>query len=616
MAAEETGLKRSPFSGENRVSWRLRHGWRNAVRPVWREARAPLVIIAGFSVIVLGTIGFTQEGMDWWEALFKSFQLFGFAGGDLSSESPATLNVARVLGPLIVGVAAVRGLLVLSREQLRLIGFRLFRRGHVVVVGLGDVGFTLAAHLNGLGARVIAIDRDATTPAIEGCKERGISALIGDASDPDVLRAACVQRAKHLIVAPGTDGVAIDVLAAATAITSGRDADPLQAIAHIEDRALWQALRAHHLTHGGDPSVRVELFNLYEAAGRRALGAHPPFSADAAGDRRGPAVLIVADQAIAEVLVASSARLWRNSRAHTRTRIKLTLAGPGSEAECDRIRQRYPALDTIADLESWEVDLGSPALREDTRTREAGAAYVALGDEAQAVAAALTLATGADVPREVVLIVNDSSLGASALAGGEARPGRIALFGILDLVLDERFLVDGLNETLARSIHDSYERRHLTDRESGELPYVMPWDELSDDGRSANRDAAADIPRKLARLGCAVVPAMLADRDRSRAVFERALGGRLEEFAVAEHDRWMAERLRSGWVPGPERINPTAENGMTKVHPSLVPYDELSESEKQKDRDTVLDLPDLLADAGFAIEPIVSAPGSAPAPRP
>ena len=83
----------------------------------------------------------------------------------------------------MVGVAAIRGLLVLSREQLRLIGFRLFRRGHIVIVGLGDVGFR-SRDLNELGARVIAIDRDATKPSIEGCRERGISVLVGDATDP------------------------------------------------------------------------------------------------------------------------------------------------------------------------------------------------------------------------------------------------------------------------------------------------------------------------------------------------------------------------------------------------------------------------------------------------
>ena len=73
---------------------------------------------------------------------------------------------------------------------------------------------------------------------------------------------------------------------------------------------------------------------------------------------------------------------------HARARIEITLVGPGAEAEVERIRWRYPAIDWIARLDAWEVDLASPELRESRTSREAGAVYVALGDEARGVATA------------------------------------------------------------------------------------------------------------------------------------------------------------------------------------------------------------------------------------
>jgi hypothetical protein len=151
------------FSDRATITWRVRRFWRGDLRPRWRELRGPLVLLAAIGVLILGTIGYSQssEGdYNWWEAFFKSFQLFAFAGGDVSSNDPLSLNVARVLAPLLVGYAAIRGLVALSREQLRLLGFRLLRRNHVVVAGLGDVGFRLADVLNERGARVIAVDRD------------------------------------------------------------------------------------------------------------------------------------------------------------------------------------------------------------------------------------------------------------------------------------------------------------------------------------------------------------------------------------------------------------------------------------------------------------------------
>jgi hypothetical protein len=592
---QDETVESNPFAGEGRTSWALRRFWRAHVRPLWRELRAPLVIVLGLTVIVFGTIGYSQTGDSWWEATFKSFQLYAF-GGALNDDDPTLLNIARVLGPFLVGVAAVRGLIVLSREQLRLIGFRLFRRNHIVIVGLGDVGFKLAAELNELGGRVIAIDRNATQPSIAGCRERGISVLIGDAADADLLRTACVHRARYLIVAPGVDSVAADVVASAASITDHRTADPLKVIAHIEDRALWQALRAHTVSHGNDPDLEVEFFNLYETAGRLVLDRHPPFAPADAGLRGGPSVLIVADQAIGEVLVVNAARLWNNSRANPRARMAITLAGPGAASACEQMRERYAALDTIVDLDPWEIDLASPALRESERNREAGAAYIALADEARGAAVALTLAATNPAGRAITLVINDVRQGAARIAGAEDANSPIRLFAILELVLSPRFLVDGLRETLARGMHDSYERTQLARGAAG-LPNVKPWEELDDDAKSSNRDLAADIPRKLAKLGCVAVPAALADVERSEEVFSQRIGARMEELAEAEHERWMAERIRRGWTYAPARDNEARE------HDCLIPYEQLSEAEKEKDRVTIRELPRMLAMTGFAIAP-------------
>jgi hypothetical protein len=45
----------------------------------------------------------------------------------------------------------------------------------------------------------------------------------------------------------------------------------------------------------------------------------------------------------------------------------------------------------------------------------------------------------------------------------------------------------------------------------------------------------------------------------------------------AEHDRWMAERLRDGWVFGP------VKDASAKTHPLLIPYAQLSDAQRRKD---------------------------------
>jgi hypothetical protein len=601
----------TPFEPDSKLRWRVRRFWRRSVRPLWRDLRGPVVLALALAVIVLGTIGFMQPNggdLSWWEGMFKSVQLYGFAAGDVSSDAPLSLNIARILGPLIVGYAAVRGLLVLSREQVRLLGFRFLRRNHVIVAGLGDVGFRLAAALNDAGARVVAIERDAANLSIEGCRERGIGVMIGDATDPDVLRAVRIDRAEHLVVTPGLDGVTIDVIASAARVVDGRRGEPLRVFAHIEDRSLWQAMEAWTLTDSSDLDVRVQLFNLYEAAIRILLDENPPFSDEDAESHRGPSVLVLGDESIAEILVVNIARLWRNARAFERAQLELTLAGPDAVAHCEELLARYPQLDWICRLQAWSVDLRSPTLHESDYVDDAGAIYVAFRDEAEGLAAALQLARAGLPPETITLTINDERLGAARLATDGTGATRIGVFGILSRTLIPDVLLDGLNETLARSMHTSYRRNQLARGADPSSPSLAPWTALDEDLRNSNRAFAYGIPEKMRAIGCIVVPTTLVELQDAATIFTP---DELETLARQEHDRWMRDRIADGWSYGETR------DDARKLHPSLVPYEELSEDEREKDRDAIRDLPRMLAEAGFEIHRLstLRAPGIPSAPQ-
>jgi hypothetical protein len=70
----------------------------------------------------------------------------------------------------------------------------------------------------------------------------------------------------------------------------------------------------------------------------------------------------------------------------------------------------------------------------------------------------------------------------------------------------------------------------------------------------------------------------------------------LELLCRNTHDVWARRRFKDGWRYGPER------NDARKEHPSLIPYDELSESEKQYDREVVLEVLKMVIALGYNIE--------------
>jgi ryanodine receptor 2 len=68
-----------------------------------------------------------------------------------------------------------------------------------------------------------------------------------------------------------------------------------------------------------------------------------------------------------------------------------------------------------------------------------------------------------------------------------------------------------------------------------------------------------------------------------------------ERLAENTHEVWARQRLAEGWTWGPKR------DDRQKKHPGLVSYGELSEEEKQYDRNTALETIRLIVALGYRI---------------
>lgn len=108
--------------------------------------------------------------------------------------------------------------------------------GHVIIAGFGRVGRTVAALLQTCGRRYVAFDLDLV--AVQSGRDDGLTVYYGDASRPEVLRAARAESAALLVVTMD------DPHAVTRAVTQVRGQYPaLKILARARDLAQSRALR-------------------------------------------------------------------------------------------------------------------------------------------------------------------------------------------------------------------------------------------------------------------------------------------------------------------------------------------------------------------------------------
>ncbi len=83
--------------------------------------------------------------------------------------------------------------------------------------------------------------------------------------------------------------------------------------------------------------------------------------------------------------------------------------------------------------------------------------------------------------------------------------------------------------------------------------------------------------------------------DTKDIVLPTELNNLIEEMSKNVHEVWAQTRISQGWTYGEER------NDTEKKHPCLVPYEELSEEEKEYDRNTSQETLKLIIKLGFKI---------------
>lgn len=579
---------------------------RRRLERAWRTIEWPLVWALALASVALGVVGWSRhaaahgESLGPLDLLYRSLQLFVLESGAAAPPVPGALEAARFLAPLVAVYTASKALLAIFTDQMQQL--RLWRlNDHVVVAGGGRTGRALARTFRARGHRVAIVERDGGVETLAGCRERRCAIVVGDATDPATLRRARVHRARHLIAVCGDDGVNAEIAVAAHEAGTRRKS-PLSCVVHVFDSELWRLLSDRWFAASERDSVRLEFFNLYEKGARALLDEHTPFGDPAVERIRTPHLLVIGLGRFGESVVVRAARRWRRARALASDTFEITVVDREARAKCDSLGLRYPGLAALCAIHAEELDAGSPEFERgaylfDEQGRcQITIAYVCFDDDAQSLSAALTLYAHLD-RCSVPVVARMEREGGLALLLRE-RSGadfeNLHAFGLLDRTCTPELVLAGSLESLARALHERYRREAEQRGETvSSNPSMSSWSELPDALKDSNRHLASSLREELAAAGFEIAP----ERDW-RAEPRRFTPNEIEGLARIEHERWVTERRRNGWrfTSGPKDVD-------RRMSPDMVPWEDLTETAKEKDRVIFRALPELLADAGYALRP-------------
>jgi hypothetical protein len=168
--------------------------------------------------------------------------------------------------------------------------------------------------------------------------------------------------------------------------------------------------------------------------------------------------------------------------------------------------------------------------------------------------------------------------------------GQIDAFPVLERTCDPELLLSHTFEVYARAAHDDYCAREQNTQDAHN-PSFEPFDLLPFDAQQQNRSQAADVGRKLGLIGCSIVPR----RDLTAPDFTFT-DAELEHLAQLEHERYVNLAIEQGW-----RYAPGEKDRRARTNPTLVPWDDLPEHEREKDRAAIRAIPRILARLGLQV---------------
>lgn len=540
--------------------------------------------IKGFSIL------FAEAGIErnYIDLAFQSMKIFGMEFVDeFKSPLPWQLEVSRWLSPAVVLYTAGKAILYFIRREFKSVLIK-YKKDHIIVTSLNQNSRYLVSDLLKQNEKVIIIAGFENLNKLDLIEKEGATIVDGDITSEKFLKNIAVYNAKYLFFIDSDDEKNISSAISVYNYLAKYGKNKKQILfTHVSDDLKLNELKElnffEEFTEQNmvNQNCEIRIFSANERTARVLFNKYSPdiFTKTISPEQEQLSVAIIGSKNLAQSMIIRMARLGHFANLK-KTRVTFF---HDNDKIVTKLERNFKNITNLIDIElvNCSLDLFDVDKFQIFHKKHPFSVVYILCEDDSLSSGVLNKLTKVESDKKlnvVLTLQNPNGILSKWYSPKNLQNIHLHKFNIIEESFTKESLISEKLDQLAKIIHADYLSK--VEKLNPEKVSHQPWDLLPLDFKNQNREQGDHIFVKLR---------ILENGNNLEEAFNNIKPEQIELLSELEHNRWWAHMVLNGWTYDKVR------DDEKKKHTDLLPYIELPEETKEYDRNTVKNIPKLIA---------------------
>lgn len=531
-------------------------------------------------------------------SIYLTLKLFTMSVSVNEAIVPVLLNVLRFISPLLLASVFLKYFFTTTKKYWTYLNVKLFFKKHIIFCGLSDIAIILINDYlkKDKDCKIIVIENDETLILNQLFNKKHVKLINGNALDFSILKKSKIFKAKTVFTLNDNEKYNISI---ANEIQDlyikypRKNKNLLNVIINISD--FYNIRIFKNFQEKKIPNLDFHAFNIYQKAAAFIVDKYSPDLYIPISDSNdfSPNILVHGMDLFGECIIVESAHLYHFANLK---KTKITVIDFDISTKKQLFLKKYPFIAEVVEIEFYEENEFFDSILKSLDN--ISVCFICDRNDSESVLTARKYRQmffnknlknnnekkekNAKLLSEPIIVINLNKapdiLNLFKNVTSTTKSLNIEIENIFDNVCTKKLLADDHEEVddIAKQFHNIYMKLDSKELETN-------WEGLTDEGKDFNRYPARHIAIKLRYLGAELVDIKLEKPDFE---YDKISKEQKDTLARMEHERWNAEKLLTGFVPGKvglERDFYKLLKENLKWHKDIRLWEELTIEDQEKD---------------------------------